>query len=80
MTLNEFIKNFSRNNLIRLLYLDENGNLTCIGKSFDHVCMDHEIIDNKTIFSEYKNNEVEKLASILVYGAYSEAINIVIKK
>lgn len=80
MTLGEFIKNFSHNNLIRLHYPIKGG-AEIVHKSWDDVSMDHDVINGKGINRHYIDNKVIRLDSILVTKShYPEALNIVIEK
>ena len=83
MKLGEFIKNFSHNNLVRLLYKEKGGH-RIVHESWNDVSMDHEIIRGMGKNRHYVNNEVLGLASIHFGGQkglyYSEAINIVIEE
>lgn len=79
MKLGEFIKNFSHNNLIRLLYKIDGG-YNIVLKSWDDVSMDWEINKNIGINRYYINNEVIGIVGISGLNKYSEAINIVIEK
>lgn len=80
MKLGEFIKNFSHNNLIRLLYKDKGGHKLVLD-TWNDVSMDWEVNKAKGKNRHYINNEVLGLASILqTDGAYPEALNIVIKE
>lgn len=83
MKLGEFIKNFSHNNLVRLLY-KEKGRHKIIHESWNDVSMDWEIDKQQGKNRHYINNEVLGLASICFSGEkglhYSEAINIVIEE
>jgi hypothetical protein len=79
MTLIEFLKEYSHNNIVRLLYETEEGHKTVLD-NFNVVSMDWEIVANKGVFKDYRNNQVKSLASILIHHTnYPEAINIVIK-
>ena len=83
MTLGEFIKNFSHNNIIRLHFKE--GNVKgLVLKDWNDVSMDHEILNGKGKNRHYINNEVVGLASISLRPElghhYPEAINIVIEK
>lgn len=81
MTLHNFIKKFSNNNLVRLLYRKENlSDCYIIADTWDDVSMDWEITKHKGIFKDYGNHKVISLQSIMVDGPYSEALNIVIEK
>ena len=82
MTLGEFIKNFSHNNIIRLHFKE--GNVKgLVLKDWNDVSMDHEILNGKGKNRHYINNEVVGLASISLRPElghrYPEAINIVIE-
>jgi len=80
MKLGEFIKNFSHNNIIRLLYHIPGGHEIVLN-DWDDVSMDHEVLKGKGKNRHYINNEVLGLASIYIRnGNYPEAINIVIEK
>lgn len=77
MKLGEFIKNFSHNNIIRLVYKVKGGHEIVLD-SWDDVSMDHEVTRQRGKFRHYIDNEVLGLAGILTGGPYPEAINIVI--
>ena len=82
MTLGEFIKNFSHNNIIRLHFKE--GNVKgLVLRDWNDVSMDHEILNGKGKNRHYINNEVVGLASIALRPElghrYPEAINIVIE-
>lgn len=80
MTLGEFIKNFSHNNLIRLMYKDK-GEHRLVLDTWNDVSMDWEINKAKGKNRHYINNQVIGLASILqTDGHYPEALNIVIEE
>jgi hypothetical protein len=79
MELGEFIKNFSHNNLVRLVYKQKDGH-KLVADSWEDVCMDWKIVKGKGKFRHYINNEVLGLASIYTGGHYPETINIVIEK
>lgn len=79
MKLGEFIKSFTHNNLIRLLYKTESGHETVLD-SWDIVSMDWEVNSRKGIYTKYVDNEVIGLVGVFGLKSYSEAINIVIKK
>ncbi len=81
MKLGEFIKNFSHNNIIRLMYKEKGGH-RCVLETWDDVSMDHEILRGKGKNRHYINNEVLGLAGIYFnsgHSNYPEAINIVIE-
>ena len=79
MKLGEFIKNFSHNNEIRLLYKNKRGH-EVIGKDWNDVSMDWEVNKAKGKNRHYINNEVLGIASICGIDKYPEAINIVIER
>jgi hypothetical protein len=79
MKLGEFIKEFSHNNLIRLVYKCEGGHES-VTKSWQDISMDWQIINHQGIFRHYINNEVLGIASICIRGNFPETINIVIEK
>ena len=80
MTLGEFIKNFSHNNLIRLVYKHEGG-YRLVLDTWNDVSMDWEVNKAKEKNRHYINNQVLGLASILQTGGhYPEALNIIIEE
>ena len=79
MKLGEFIKNFSHNNLIRLVY-QNNGGHEIVLENWNDVSMDWEINQSKGKNRHYINNEVIGIASICGVGKYPEAINIIIER
>ena len=82
MTLGEFIKNFSHNNIVRLHYKIKGGN-QCVLEDWNDVSMDHEILKGKGKNRHYINNQVLGLTGINFRQGdthYPEAINIVIEK
>ena len=79
MKLGEFIKRFSRNNIIRLVYKVVGGHET-VGKDWEASTMDWEVLKAKGIFRHYIDNKVLGLAGICTGGNYPETINIVIEK
>jgi hypothetical protein len=82
MTLGEFIKNFSHNNIIRLHYKEPSGTGLVL-RDWNDVSMDHEILKGKGKNRHYINNEVLGLTGINFgqgYTHYPEAINIVIER
>lgn len=81
MKLGEFIKQYSHNNLIRLVYKCASGH-EIVAETWNGVSMDWEIDKQQGIFRHYINNEVTGLASISVIGHlnYPDAINIVIER
>lgn len=79
MKLGEFIKQFSHNNIIRLVYKSPGGH-TLVAESWDDISMDHEVTRQMGKFRHYIDNEVLGLAGILTGGHHPETINIVIEK
>jgi len=79
MKLGEFIRNFSHNNIIRLVYNHPGGHELVLS-TWDEVSMDHEIIRQTGPHRHYIDNEVLGLAAIATGGHYTEAINIVIER
>ena len=82
MKLGEFIKNFSHNNIVRLVHKDKGGHKLVLDY-WDDVSMDHEILKGKGKNRHYINNEVLGLAGIYFQSYscnYPEAINIVIEE
>lgn len=79
MKLGEFIKKFSHNNIIRLVY-EWPGGHELVLSTWDEVAMDHEVIRQVGPYRHYIDNEVLGLAGIMTGGPYPEAINIVIEK
>ena len=80
MKLGEFIKNFSHNNLIRLVYKNQGGHEIVLD-TWDDVSMDWEVNKGKGKNRHYVNNEVLGIVGILGAGKhYTEAINIVIER
>lgn len=83
MKLGEFIKNFSHNNIVRLMYKDKGGH-RCVLETWNDVSMDHEIVKGKGKNRHYINNEVLGLTTICFRPGdgihYPEALNIVIEK
>ena len=83
MKLGEFIKNFSHNNVIRLLYENKGGHEIVLG-DWNDVSMDWEVNKQRGKFRHYVDNEVIGLACVS-FGPgpgvhHSEAINIVIER
>ena len=83
MKLGEFIKNFSHNNIVRLVYKNERG-YEIVLEDWNDVSMDHEITNGKGKNRHYIDNEVLGLTNILFQADsgihYPEAINIVIER
>lgn len=83
MKLGEFIKNFSHNNVIRLVYKNKVGHEIVL-ENWNDVSMDWEVNKQKGKFRHYINNEVLGLTTIY-FGSgqgihHSEALNIVIER
>jgi hypothetical protein len=80
MTLKEFIDEYiEHNSLVRVLYKNPGGHKTVLN-DWDDVAMDWEIVKGEGKYAPYINHKVLCVASILVRGPYSEAINIVIEE
>lgn len=81
MNLGDFIKNFSHNNIIRLLYKSKDGHETVLD-NWDDVSMDWEINKQKGKFRHYINNNVLGITTISFSNEikYPEALNIVIER
>ena len=82
MKLGEFIKNFSHNNVIRLLYECEGGH-EIVSNTWNDVSMDWEVNKQKGIFRHFINNEVKGLKTISTHYAGirdGDILNIVIEK
>lgn len=83
MKLGEFIKNFSHNNVIRLLYKIEGGHEVVL-TDWNDVSMDWEVNNRKGKFRHFIDNEVLGLAKIsFVAGQgvhHTDALNIVIAR
>jgi len=85
MKLGEFIEKFSHNNMIRLHYKENGGNI-CVLETWNDVSMDWEILKAKSENRHYIDNEVLGLVGIYFpirdgeRNSYPEAINIVIEK
>lgn len=90
MTLEEFVKNFVRpNSLIRLwtpikgghkMIYKYNINLEYKDIDIDVVCMEWELLRDRTWHSKYKNKKVLGVKDILLDDFYRESINIVIEE
>ena len=63
MKLGEFIKNFSHNNVIRLLYKCKGGHKIVLN-DWNDVSMDWEVNKQKGKFRHFVNNEVIGLTTI----------------
>lgn len=79
MTLGEFIKQFSHNNIIRLVYKDKADYTPVLGK-WDQTSMDHEVLNARGKNRHYINNKVIGLVGIYTPDHYPETINIAIEK
>lgn len=80
MNLKEFIDEYiEHNSLVRVLYKHRGGHKLVLD-DWDEVDMDHQIIKGKGKYAPYVNHKVLGVASILVRGPYSEAVNIVIEE
>jgi hypothetical protein len=82
MKLREFIKQFSHNNIVRLVHKNKGGH-RCVLDGWDDVSMDHEILNGKGKNRHYIDNEVLGLIGIYFQPGetrYREAINIVIEE
>lgn len=83
MKLGEFIKNFSHNNIIRLVYKDKGGHKLVLD-NWNDVSMDHQVLNGKGKNRHYIDNKVLGLAGIYFQSGqchhYPEAINIVIEE
>jgi len=83
MKLGEFIKNFSHNNVIRLVYKNK-SDYEVVLTDWNDVSMDWEVNKQKGKFRHYINNEVLGLATISFgsgQGIYhTDALNIIIEK
>ena len=83
MKLGEFIKNFSHNNIVRLVYR-ENGSHRLVLEDWNDVSMDHDITSGNGKNRHYINNEVIGLVCISFPPGeghnYPEALNIIIER
>ena len=83
MKLGEFIKNFSHNNIVRLVYKNKGGHKLVLD-GWDDVSMDHDITSGNGKNRHYINNEVLGLVCISFPPGeghrYPEALNIVIEE
>lgn len=84
MKLGEFVKNFSHNNIVRLMYKEKGGH-RCVLEDWNDVSMDHEILKSRGKNRHYIDNEVLGLATICFRPGdgihhYPEALNIVIEE
>lgn len=83
MKLGEFIKQFSHNNIIRLVYKNK-GRHKLVLDDWNGVSMDHEVLSGKGKYRHYIDNEVLGLVGISFPSGegynYPEAINIVIEE
>lgn len=83
MKLGEFIKNFSHNNVIRLLYRCKGGNEVVL-EDWNDVSMDWEVNKQKGKFRHFINNEVIGLTTIYFPPGsgihHIDALNIIIEQ
>ena len=80
MILKDFIHEYvEHNSLVRVLYKHKGGHKLILD-DWDDVDMDWEIVRGEGKYAPYINHKELYLASILVRGPYSEAINIVIEE
>lgn len=80
MRLKQFIEKFVESNtIIRLVYKEKSGH-RIIHESWNDVSMEHEILNKKGINRHYINNNVLGIASIMTFGNWPEAINIVVER
>ena len=83
MKLGEFIKNFSHNNVIRLVYKNKSGHEVVLN-DWNDVSMDWQVNKQKGKIRHYINNEVLGLTTICFDTGsgvnYPEALNIVMDK
>lgn len=83
MKLGEFIKQFSHNNIIRLVYKDIGGHKLVLD-DWNDISMDHQVLNGKGKNRHYIDNEVLGLVGICFPSGqghhYPEAINIVIEE
>jgi len=79
VTLGEFIKAFSHNNLIRLHYKKKRGH-ECVLDSYDDVSMDWEVPKGKGKNRHFVDNKVMGLIGIGGIKRHEDAINIVIEE
>jgi hypothetical protein len=80
MILKDFIHEYvEHNSLVRVLYKNTGGHKLILD-DWDDVDMDWEIVRGEGKYAPYINHKVLCVASILVRGPYSEAINIVIEE
>jgi hypothetical protein len=83
MKLGEFIKNFSHNNVIRLVYKNKSGHEVVLN-DWNDVSMDWEVNKQKGKFRHFVDNEVLGLTTIS-FGAgqgihHADALNIVVER
>ena len=83
MKLGEFIKNFSHNNLIRLLYKSKDGHEIVL-TDWNDLSMDWEVNKQKGKFRHFVDNEVLGLTTILFCEdqeiQHTDVLNIVIER
>lgn len=84
MKLGEFIEGFCHNNVIRLVYKNNNGGHETVLDNWNDVSMDWEVNKAKGKFRHYVNNEVIGIASISFLSGqgihHPDALNIIIEK
>lgn len=83
MKLGKFIKNFSHNNVIRLMYKNKGGYETVLN-DWNDVSMDWEVNKQRGKFRHFIDNEVVGLTSVC-FGTHRgvhhpDALNIVIER
>lgn len=83
MKLGDFIKKFSHNNIVRLLYTHSGGHQLVL-KDWNDVSMDWEIRDQKGKYRHFVDNKVIGFATVSFRAGdgiqYPEALNIVIER
>ena len=79
MKLRDFLKEFSRNNLIRLHYKIKGGH-QCVLDSWDKCSMDWQILKGEGDNRHFIDNEVVGIVGISQVKVHDDAINIVIEK
>jgi hypothetical protein len=80
MILKDFIKEYVEgNSLVRVLYKNPGGHKLVLD-DWNDVAMDWEIVRGQGKYASYVNHKVLCVASILVRGPYSEAVNVVIEE
>jgi hypothetical protein len=83
MTLGEFLKEYTHNNIIRLVYKNTTGHEVVLN-NWNDVSMDWEVLKGKGKFRHFIDNKVMGIANInfpsFAKIQYPEAFNIVIEK